>query len=167
MAKNTLLIHAIICYVFAKPKNSQCWPDAARECVFCNSIQKQQTTDTEYLLRKLYVWCYEDQCICISLADTPIWVCAFNTNIKTKTEQQQKERITCNAFGQRQLSWCAVVISLLCAVAAVVPLIPPTPPPFTSDSSGAAISVDTVGHILYPSGLIAQATKRQFTVRKR
>lgn len=57
-----------------------------------------------------------------------------------------------------------MVISLLCAVAAVVPLIP-VPPPFTSDSSGAAISVDTVGHILYPSGLIAKQRRQQFTFR--
>lgn len=76
-------------------------------------------------------------------------------------QKRKKMKITCNAFGQRQLSWCAVVISLLCAdVATVVPLIPPLLPllpPFTSDdSSGAVISVDTVGHILYPSGLIAQ-----------
>lgn len=138
-----------------RPEISLLGPAAARECLFCNSIQEQQTTYTKCLLTS--------QTLCLIL---PRPGC---TNLTIK-QQQKTNGLTCNALGQRQLSWCAVVISLLCAVAAVVPLIPPTPPPlllFTSDSSGAAISVDTVGHILYPSGLIAnhQATTECWTNR--
>lgn len=56
---------------------------------------------------------------------------------------KMKKKLTCSALGQRQLSWWVVAISLLCTVPLPVASVP------------VAISVDAVGHKLYPSGLIA------------
>lgn len=56
---------------------------------------------------------------------------------------KMKKNLTCSALGQRQLSWWVVAISLLCTV------------PLPMASVPVAISVDAVGHKLYPSGLIA------------
>lgn len=53
-------------------------------------------------------------------------------------------KITCNALGHRQLSWW-LATSLLC-----------TAVPLAVASVPVAISVDAVGHKLYPSGLISK-----------
>lgn len=77
-----------------------------------------------------------------------------------KTSSRKKEsktnlwmRITCNAFGHRQLSWwLPLLTSLVCCVVAV-------PLPVASVPVG--YSVDAVGHKVYPSGLIEAREKRE------